>query len=209
MKKFFLTMALMIMFVSANAQSKADEWNSFEVSYNPMTLVIDTQNGKDQDFTGFTAAFNHKISVANATPIFVEVGGAVNAAFWSDTEDGVDMNITFVSAKVPVSLMYKWNVSDAVSILPFGGLYARFNVVGKLKAEDDFDDESLNLFDKKDVQEIGWDDACKRFQIGYQIGANIMFNDTWHIGLAWASDFSELRKKCKFNTPAITIGFDF
>lgn len=115
-----------------------------------------------------------------------------------------------ISFKVPVNLLYKLEVSNSVSILPYVGLTARFNIVANEHLEfdnDDCDDEDYNLFDKKDM---GSKDATwKRLQLGYQIGTNVMFNDKWHLGLAYGSDFSEICKKTKFSTTSLTIGLDF
>lgn len=207
MKKYLLMMALTAMGASAFAQKVASEWSSFYVQYNPMKLVVDLQGYDDWNFTGFTVGYNKAINVGGVTPLFIEVGGAINAAFHSESEGDYEVSHTFVSAKVPASLTYKWQVSDAVAILPYGGVYARFNIIGNAKEDDGYDDETYNLFDKKDM---GSSDATwKRFQFGYQIGVNVMFNNKWHLGLAYASDFSEIAKKCKFSTPAITIGLDF
>ena len=206
MKKVTLTIvALFAMCMSISAQN-AKEWNSFYVQYNPMKLVIDYSGVDDMDFTGFTVGYNKFISVAGATPLYIEVGGALNAAFYSESEGDAEAKLTVVSAKVPASLTYKWQVSDALSILPYGGLYARLNIVATEKDDDGYDDETYNLFDKKDM---GSSDATwKRFQLGYQIGVNVMFNDKWYLGLAYATDLSEIAKKRKFSTPAITLGFN-
>lgn len=208
MKKYFLSVALLaIASLSLSAQSKAKEWSSFYVQYNPMTFVQDISGYDDLDFKGFTVGYDKAISIGGVTPVFLNVGGAVNAAFYSESEGDEEERMTFVAAKVPVSLTYKWAISDAISILPYAGLYARFNIIGNLTQDNGYDDETISVFDKKDM---GSSDATwKRFQIGYQIGANVMFNDKWHLGLAWSSDFSEICKKCKFNTPAITIGLEF
>lgn len=213
-KGLFTVMAAFAMCVSVSAQSisisdqsKAPEWGSFYVQYNPMKFTQDLSGYDDLDFTGFTVGYDKLISIAGNTPVYLSAGGAVNAAFYSESEGDEELSMTFVSAKIPVSLTYKWAVSDAVSILPYGGLYARFNVIGNMKYDDGYDDETISVFDKKDM---GSSDATwKRMQLGYQIGVNVMFNDKWHLGLAYASDFSEVCKKCKFNTPAITIGLDF
>lgn len=207
MKKYLFAMALAAMSTAAFAQTKATEWNSFYVQYNPMKLVVDRSGYDDWDFTGFTIGFDKAISVAGETPLYITVGGALNAAFHTDSAGDEEYNHTFISAKVPASLTYKWQVSDAVSILPYAGLYARFNVIGTEKHDDGYDDETISLFNKKDM---GSSDATwKRLQLGYQVGVNVMFNNKWHLGLAYASDFSEVAKKLKFSTPAIVLGFDF
>lgn len=206
MKINLFLMVLMATCSSVFGQTKSSEWSSVYVQYNPMKLVIDYSGADDWNFSGFTVGYNKAISVAGSTPIFIEVGGALSAAFHSESEGDKEVSHTFVTAKVPASLTYKWQVSDAVSILPYSGLYARFNVIGTEKYDDGYDDKTISLFDKKDM---GSSDATwKRFQLGYQIGVNVMFRDKWYLGLAYANDFSEVAKKRKFSTSAITFGLN-
>jgi hypothetical protein len=53
MKKYFLSVALLaIASLSLSAQSKAKEWSSFYVQYNPMTFVLVISDFDDLDFRG-------------------------------------------------------------------------------------------------------------------------------------------------------------
>jgi hypothetical protein len=211
--KMIILLAALTVSVAAFAQSRAHQggkasnagWSSVYFQYNPMTLAVDIQGYDDLSFNGFTFGYNKAYGIAGNTPLYIEVGGSLLATFYSDSEDGDDISVSMVSVKVPASLVYKWQVSNTVAILPYAGLTARFNVLGK-ESSDNMDDD-INLFDKKDM---GSKDATwKRLQLGYQIGANVMFNNQWHLGLAYGSDFSEICKKEKFNTTSLTIGYDF
>lgn len=133
-----------------------------------------------------------------------------------------------LSLKIPVSLTYNWQASDIIAVAPYVGLTARLNLVGSTwtKFDSDFMDdadedggtrfdkgwyeemeESKNIFDKKDM---GSKDAtANRFQLGWQIGVNVKFNNKWYIGAAYGSDFSEFSKKTKISQPSITAGILF
>lgn len=202
----------------ANSKSKSsvsEGWSSFYVQYNPSKLVVDTSGDDDQSFTGITVGYNRDIGITYGTPIYLEVGVAAQYSFVKkdgylfDDDDDYDFEMSWNmgSIKVPLSLTYDWEVSPAVSIAPYAGLTARFNIFGNMSAENDYDDKSVNIFDKKDMgsKEAVW----KRFQIGWQIGVNLKFNETWYLGASYGTDFSEVCKKIKIAQPALSIGFIF
>lgn len=221
MKKLFIVAALAVVCSSASAQfvsSKSstgsastvntDGWSTVYLQYNPMTFDMD---GTSEDFTGFTLGYNRAISVSSSTPIYVEVGGALQYAYYSDDYDDdydIEYKYSVWSIKVPVSILYDWQVSNSVSILPFVGLTFRYNVSGKYKIDYDGDDYDWNLFDDDDMEELGWDEAWKRFQMGWQIGVNAKFNK-FLVGVSYGSDFSEIYDECKFKTTSITVGYSF
>lgn len=230
MKKFFVLAAMAVACASASAQFldsnassasastvSSDGWSTLYLQYNPMTFDAD---GGDLDFTGFTFGFNRAISLSSSTPLFIEVGGALTYAYYSEDEDygydydydydygydydGTEYKVNVWSLKVPVSLTYDWQVADKISILPYAGLTFRYNLAGKYKVEYDGDEIDANLFDD---DEMG-DSAFKRFQIGWQIGVNAKFNK-FLVGLSYGSDFSEIADDCKIKTTSITIGCCF
>ena len=195
--------------------SDTKEWQSFYVQYNPMTLGYST-NVDDCSFNGFTIGYNKAIGIVRSTPLFIEIGVAGQAAFYTNDDNNYwDFKYSLVSLKVPVSLVYKWSVSNNVAILPYAGLTAKYHVVGNLKREytgssqsyDEDYEKTLNLFDKKDMGDKN--STWHRFQLGYQIGVNVMFNNRWHLGLGYGKDFSDIVKKGKFSTVSITAGVDF
>lgn len=208
MKKIIFIAAIMFAAcITASAQkAKSGEWSSAYVQYNPMTFVVDYQGSEDLDFTGFTVGYNKAFSIAGKTPLFITVGGELNAAFYSDSYQDEDVSDTYINVRVPALLTYKWNVSDNINILPYAGLYARIGIVANEKYEDEHDSETISLFDKKDM---GSKDATwGRLQIGTQIGFNVEFNSKWYLGLSYSTDLSNVCKKCSFTTYAITAGLN-
>ena len=146
-------------------------------------------------------------------------------------EDKVDpeQKYNMLSLKVPVSIMYDWKINNSnVHIAPFAGITMRYNIFGNKKMEYNFDsdfkktlideygkttfektfsEESLDLFDKKDM---GSKDATwNRFQFGWQLGVNARFNDKFLIGASYGSDFSEIYKKAKISAWSIQLGYTF
>ena len=144
-----------------------------------------------------------------------------------------DMKATYstLNLKVPVNLAYKLTFGD-VSLIPYVGLNFKLNLLGQLKYsledpddlegsqyddEDDFwndiedSDEdgmkqTLNMFEKKDVG--GKDYVWKRFQMGWQIGVGLDYNNL-HVGLGYTKDIMELCKKVKTSSVMVSLGYNF
>ena len=124
------------------------------------------------------------------------------------------------SLKIPVNLIYKYDFpNSSFSIAPFVGVALRYNFSGKVKFEnidDDYDEDEydedpncdFNLFDKKDMRKCGMN-VWKRFQIGWNIGVKAMYKNKYSIGVAYASDFSEISKKCKISSFNISAAYHF
>ena len=204
---------------------KQDGWSEFYFQWNPSTFKYDGKGADDQDFTGLSVGYSKVMSIMETSPLYLEVGGALQYSFYSEdlddyyggydyddyyyyyysrptrsSDDDHEMKWYMVSLKVPVNLMYEFEASDAVSIVPFGGLTARFNLFGSYKYGDS---DSVDLFDKKKMG----NNPVKRFQIGWQIGCNVMFNNKWYLGASYGSDFSEVQKKTKISTTTVQVGF--
>lgn len=138
--------------------------------------------------------------------------------------------LNMFSVKVPVNLTYKFSIpNSSISIAPYLGLTMRYNLSAKGKSqynltssaetylrsqgwskkdiEETFGDKELNLFDKKDMgsEKATW----KRFQLGWQIGLNARFSDTFLVGVSYGTDFSEIAEKTKISTTSITLGYTF
>lgn len=234
MKKI-IVLAIMAMFVTASqaqiVSSRSSRvtttktignyegWNTVYLQWNPSTFS--PKNGDSESFTGFSAGFNHAFSVSQSIPLFVETGIAAQYSFWSksDKYHGVDIEykINILSAKVPVSLMYKWDIpNSSIAIVPNAGLDLRFNIIGKLKGEASYEgkteSESISLFDDDEMKEKGSSfggEAWKRFQIGWHVGVNAIFAEKFLVGFSYGTDFMDIVKDVKINTASVTLGYCF
>ena len=195
--------------VSSSA-SGSDEWSSFWVEYNPSSL--NPSKGDNQSFTGLSAGFSRAFSLSSSSPLFLEGGLGIQYSFFSVDEDYYDdevsIKVNWLSLKVPLNFVYRYNIPNSnIALCPFAGVTLRFNLFGKQKLEWDDEDEELDLFNKDDM---GSSDATwKRFQIGWQIGAKVLFNNKVTLGVSYGSDFSEIVKKTKVNTTTVSLGFIF
>ena len=223
--KIFAVVALMAVSTGASAQFTDDSstrtssssdskgWSTLYVEYNPVSYNVDVSGEDDESMSAFTVGYSQAFAISPDTPLFIEAGIAAQFTFKSDFMDIDDFNFSMISAKVPVNLAYKFDLNNSpVSIIPFIGAYARYNISGKVKYTGGTKDQKWDLFDKKDMQdlELTYDEkAFNRLQLGWQIGAKVRIADSFLVGLSYGSDFSEITKKVKVSTTSITLGYTF
>ena len=89
-------------------------------------------------------------------------------------------------------------------------VYAKFEEVLKNQERlKQFEDESIDMFYKRDMtNNWGLADEAKRFQLGWQIGADIDFSGVI-LGISYGTDMGEFLKDCKFKTTTLSLGFRF
>ncbi len=218
MKKIMLAAAFVLLscgtafaqFTNASGSTKSTgsstpveikDWTSVYVQYNPSRFI--PKNGDSESFNRFTFGVSRAINVMQSQPLYIEVGGNLQFGFTSEFV-GSELKWKMLSIGVPVNLTYAWHITNKFAIAPYFGFNMRVNVWGNL-THDDYD-KSLDIFDDDDVS-----DALqhKRFQIGWQIGANFQFNDDIYIGAGYGTDFMEIFEKCKIGRAHITLGLMF
>lgn len=187
---------------SSSTSVTTDSWSTFYAEYNPSSFV--PKHGDNESFSAFSLGFSKAFNVTQSAPVFAEAGIAAQYSFASDFEDFDDINLSMLSAKVPLSLIYKFDIpNSSVSIMPNAGLDLRFNILAKLSDDDD----SINLFDKDDMgsSKATWN----RFQIGWHIGLKALLGQSFMIGASYGSDFSEIFEDCHIQTVSLTLGTTF
>lgn len=201
---------------TSSSAASTEGWSTFYVQWNPSSINIDLKEADDQSFTGLSVGYSKAFSMTSGTPLFIETGIGLQYSFFTIDSDDMDddyysweRKYSMLSAKIPVNLMYNFSLPNSnISIAPYAGLNFRLNITGNMKYTDDDDnDEDYNLFDKDDMESK--DATWKRFQMGWQIGVNARFNDSFLLGVSYGSDFSELFKKAKISTTSITVGYCF
>ncbi len=191
--------------VSSNANSEG--WSSVYFQYNPSTLVIDYSGAKDRSFTGLMLGYSKAFSISSSLPLYVEAGGALEYSFYSDEVGGVDEKVNVLAIKVPVNLVYNYEIpNSSVALAPYLGVSLRGIILAKDKEEWNGGDKTYDLFDKDDV---GKDGQWKRIQFGAQLGCNVKFNNKFFLGLGYGTDFTEICKKEKMHEFIISAGLIF
>lgn len=222
----------------SNTSRNADTngWQRISVSYNPTKIVYDYDGVDDLSVNGFSFGYTKGFSIAKEFPLFVEVGANATYSFGKEDyddlgleEDILERKTNLFSLNIPVNLAYKFSLPNGkVSIVPYLGVNFRGNIIGKQKynltidsnelgfSEDEFWKEmeqkvegfkqEVDMFDKKDTgsKDYTW----KRFQMGWQIGVGLNYNQ-FYFSVGYGKDFTELCKKTKVATTSITLGYSF
>lgn len=198
------------------------------IGYNPTTISYDVKGVDNTTLNGFTFGYTKGISLSKNLPIFLEVGARFNFGFKSENlsdEDDDDYystrlsyddynedeeetcKTTTASLVVPINVAYKLTFAGGnFSVSPFLGITLKGNILGKEKYEYGDDKETIDFFDKKDME--GKEYTWNRFQAGWQIGANLDYK-ALSLGFHYGSDFNEIAKKTNTKNWAINIGYKF
>ena len=222
---------------SSNEISKG--WNSLYVQYNSIgtSYSLSSFNDRYDDYgdeyqkaidnsglseklNAFSIGYNRAINLTPSTPLYLEVGAALQYAFYSDdySDDYSNYYYKFtgsmLTAKVPVSLLYHVAIPNSdFAIEPFAGIDFKYNIIGTAKAKSEntynnktYEEKIDNIFDKKDCD----GHQANRFQAGWHVGANFVYKKAF-IGISYGQDFSKFHDDIdlKFNTLSAKLGCRF
>ena len=232
----FLAVATSASAQTKETSTASEGWSSVYVQWSPSSMDYKKHS---ESFTGLSVGYNQAFKILADKPLYIEGGIALQYSFDSDdlTEDifdedmldliyefdldaDIERKMSLVSLKIPVNLTYKFDLpSSPIAIAPFAGLLLRANLIGtqRLSIGGDLADEmsdkqlekleeSMDLFSDDDM---GKDGTWNRFQLGWQIGANVYFGGKYYAGISYGTDFSEIYKKTKISTTSITLGYCF
>lgn len=175
----------------------SDNYNRFSVSYTSLSNI-------DEDaMSGISAAWTKGIAISKTTPLFIETGLGLNYAWKSEDE----YKINWLTATIPVNLVYKYEISDGIKLAPFAGIYLRGNLLGEMNIDDDYPQyrDDVNFFD--DYKDGGLE--ASRFSFGWNIGVGVEINK-FYLGLSYGSDLNEFVEDAdKIGTLSATVGFNF
>ena len=177
-------------------------------------------SGLSEKLNAVSIGYNRAINLTPSAPLYLEIGAALQYAFYSDEIDLNDYHdkITgsMLTAKIPVSLLYHVAIPNSdFAIEPFAGIDFKYNIIGTAKSEETYknygetkkDEEKIdNIFDKKDCD----GHPANRFQAGWHVGANFVYKKAF-IGVSYGKDFSKFHDDIdlKFNTLSATLGCRF
>ena len=182
---------------------KSDGWTTMYFQYNPSQFRVKDADDSPFTFHGITYGFSRAIGLTKAVPLYLEVGGNLRFSLTNNFLDLDDYKWKMLTIGVPVNLIYCWNVTDKFAIAPYFGFHFDVHVWGNFKYGDA---DALNIFDDDDMKTRSWDLTHKRFQAGWQIGANFMFGNKVSIGAGYGTEFNELLEQVKTSRAYINLG---
>ena len=230
MKKIFLLAIMAVMSLASQAQivssrssmvtkeeAPKNGWTTFSIDYMPGSFGFDKSYGvlnssvkKSQTFNAYGATLTRVNPLTAELPLFIEIGIGAQYLTYSDDfsirGNKYEVSGNMTSVKVPLNLIFSYTIPNTeISIDPFVGLKARFNILGNAKLEYPSKDKTFNVFDKDDMEDCYYGtvddtDDCvwSRFQLGWQIGVKARFAKSFFVGASYGSDFGELVKYAGF-----------
>lgn len=212
---------------SSSSAADTDAWQGVTASYNMVKLAYDVDGAKDTNLNGFSIGYVKAFSISKSLPLFVETG--LNLTYATGEESYSDnwaeggygdiseskSEYTYYGLQVPINLAYKFNVNEKVQVIPFTGLYLKYNIAaevdwtikeGYYSPYDSYiteDSGTIDLFDDKDVK-----DTWNRLNFGWQIGAKVAYQN-FTAGISYGLDLNEIGEKTKMNNLSISVGYNF
>lgn len=190
MKKLIFAVALIAASVSMNAQ----DYNRVALSYDYTGLSFNKEMvGKAETIgtNGFGLNYTHGFGVANN--MFVEAGANIDFLFGSRTEKEAGWELTQktqnINLQVPVNFVYRFNITEGVSIDPYAGLNFKLHFSERMRL--DSGDETgkwESVFDDGEDAMDGKDNTWNRFQMGWQIGVGLNY-EKYYLGVQVGTDF--------------------
>lgn len=207
-------------FMNSSSAGSASEsvFNTFDFTYSPVTLnAMEDDYSQTEDMNAISLNWNQARVLTDNIPLYLTYGAGLQYAWKTDSEssDGIKVSstVSFLTLKVPVSVMYNFNIPNtSLSLMPYVGLNVQGHLLGQQKYTRKYDDESesatVNFFSEDDMGE----DKLNRFVLGWQIGAKIAY-DRYFFGVAYDGPVTNLRKDGDFkvNTSQVnlSIGISF
>lgn len=141
---------------SSSSYEISKGWNSLYVQYNSIGTSYSLSSfdygdeyqkaidkyGLSENLNAFTIGYNRAINLTPSTPLYLEVGAALQYAFYSDDvsekDDYEEVTLKYtgnmLTAKVPVSLLYHVAIPNSdFAIEPFVGIDFKYNILGSGK----------------------------------------------------------------------------
>lgn len=213
--------SLYVQYNSIGTSYSLSSLNDEKGDYGDMIQKMIDDSGLSEKLNAFSIGYNRAINLTPSAPLYLEIGAALQYAFYSDEIDLDDYHETkitgsMLTAKIPVSLLYHVAIPNSdFAIEPFAGIDFKYNIIGTAKSEETYnyygetkkdEDKIDNIFDKKDCD----GHPANRFQAGWHVGANFVYKKAF-IGISYGQDFSKFHDDIdlKFNTLSATLGCRF
>ena len=237
--KYLTLVTLFACGLTASAQSSSVQpsgWQSVWFHWNPSKVKSDYKEFNGIKFNSLSLGYSRAFSVSKDLPLYVEGGLGIQYSYDKETNLFNETNNVYhtekyrvLSAIAPAHILYRWDIpSSKLALMPFAGVYFRFNIVGKNRREaaligdgsiQDFDKKSYNLY--KDANDITYDPATNqviseyhhqgwdRFQGGWEFGVKLQYDKRFTLGVSWGRDFNDFAKNSKIRQRCITLEYAF
>ena len=171
------------------SSSDYEGFSSFIVQYNAASLKFSAEGmSASSEVTGISAGYLKAINMGN-TPFYIEPG-IIAQYFFKD-------KFSMLSARIPVTAIYTFPITDGINLDPYAGAYLRGNIIGKA--------DKVDIFSKEEMADHPW----KRVQFGLHFGLRARFSNKFTGGIGYSMDLNEICEHTKVNSFDLTFGIIF
>lgn len=191
MKKCIVLAAFAMMATAISAFAQESVFNTVDFTYSPVTLKVKA-DGADVStkYNAVSVNYDQARLLPVSLPLYVQYGAGLQYTWKTEKLDGVKDSDTFLTLKVPVSVLYQFEVPNVpLTIMPYAGLNLQAHLLGQSKTSYEGESEKFSYFSKDDMN----GDPYNRFVVGWQIGARFMYQD-YFIGLSYNGPVTNLYK---------------
>lgn len=163
---------------------------------------------------GFGLNYVHGFGLSESLPMFLEVGGELNFNFsnkkvYEGTDEifsyeyNIKENSLFqnINLNVPVNFTWHFAITDDITVAPYTGFSFKLHMMSRVKDKteikglpadvlDDYfgedEDKWQSVFGSEYKKE--WGKTWNRFQMGWQLGANAIYQNKYTVGLEYGYD---------------------
>lgn len=164
--------------------------------YNFNKDMSDEANQKGFCTNGFGLNYVHGFGLSESLPMFIEAGGELNFNFSNkkiNDNPGVDVKQLFqdINLNIPVNFTWHFGITDDITIAPYTGFSFKLHMMSRLKEKAEgngYKEESKwrSVYGKEYKEE--WGKTWNRFQMGWQLGANAIYQNKYTVGLEYGYD---------------------
>lgn len=237
MKKLLILATVLLTAAGANAQllTSAAATDNSEKTVKPYSRLgagydiwnLSPKGGDGTSYDGFYVDWVIMgMPLSNTMPLYMEFGIRFNAEYYSNKNDYAKSNASFYTVGIPLNFTYRLPLGNSgLKLSPFVGLNFKVHASGTNKVTTKETKQSTigqgtrfettstkevdktteyNMFSKDDMG----DGALKRFQMGWQIGANLDIK-AFTISFSYGTDFVKIAEKTNTSNLTVGVGFNF
>lgn len=148
--------SLYVQYNSIGTSYSLSSLNDEKGDYGDMIQEMIDDSGLSEKLNAVSIGYNRAINLTPSAPLYLEIGAALQYAFYSDEIDLNDYHdkITgsMLTAKIPVSLLYHVAIPNSdFAIEPFAGIDFKYNIIGTAKSEETYKNYGETKKDEKKI----------------------------------------------------------
>lgn len=196
----FTAVTFVMSSVTARAQLQNSEaesvFNTLEVAYSPTTMNVNFGIDLKFKLNSIAAEWSQARALPLGFPLYVHYGVGLQYTMGKMEIFASDSKLNILSAKVPVNLMYVFEIPNTnLSLMPYAGLNSRCNILAQSKDKEGLDDsgqEKIVTTDLLSKDDMG-NEPFNRFVFGWQVGAKVSY-DRFLLGIGYEGPVSNFYK---------------